>query len=256
LVWGGVLAAWEHQLGLPVTPQPSQSTHNHSWTPPEAPLEVIRQPKGTSRPKLNGVPIKPLKIIQGSVADAVYAILSDASRPLTFRDLEDELRKKGFGHKLNGNKKPHYGAIQRLREAGYCVSHKGRFSTPGNFKKYMSEVAAGHKEDVFAPQLRNKWAEAIVTFVESHPDGVNTLEVIAHLNTLPGFDSGQFSETYVYGVIGKLVNRDKLIEPCGKTGRSVIYRRRQPENGVTFTSAGRILTEESLTEAQSSETAH
>jgi hypothetical protein len=100
LVWGGVLAAWERQLGL--------------WTPPPSSLEAIRQPKGNPRPKLNGVPTKQLKLIQGSVTDAVYQILSDASRPMTFRDLEDALRKRGLGHKLLGEKKPHYGAIQRL----------------------------------------------------------------------------------------------------------------------------------------------
>jgi hypothetical protein len=226
LVWGGVLAAWERQLGL--------------WTPPPSSLEAIRQPKGNPRPKLNGVPTKQLKLIQGSVTDAVYQILSDASRPMTFRDLEDALRKRGLGHKLLGEKKPHYGAIQRLREAGYCVSHKGRFATPGNFKKYMDAVAAGHTEDVFAPQLRNKWAEAIVMFVESHPKGVTTQEMIAHLNTLPGFvdETSTSHDSYIYGVVGKLVKRDKLLEPCGRSGKSVIYRRRKPENGAAHTTAG------------------
>ena len=65
LVWSGVLAVWEKRLGL-----------STSITPPEDPiLEVIRQPRGNPRPKPNGVPIKPLNLIQGSVADAVYGVL-------------------------------------------------------------------------------------------------------------------------------------------------------------------------------------
>lgn len=238
LVWGGVLTAWEKQLGLPITP--TADFPNHTWTPPVTTLEVIRQPKGNPRPKPNGVPTKPLKLIQGSVVDVVYQILSEAPRPMTFRDLEDALRKRGLGQKIIGNKRPHYGAIQRLREVGYCISHKGRFATPGNFKKYMDEVAAGHTEDVFAPQLRNKWAEAIVVFVEGRPKGVTTQEMIAHLNTLPGFVDGtnSFHDTYVYGIVAKLVKRDKLLEPCGKAGKAVIYRRRKSDNGAAHTTAG------------------
>ena len=159
---------------------------------------------------------------------------------MTYRDLEEELRKKGFGEKLAGNTKPHYGAIQRLREAGYCQSHKGRFATPGNLKKYLEDVAAGRAEDVFAPQLRNKWAEAILLFLEGRPDGATTREVIEHLNTLPEFvtETKGFHDSYVYGIIGKLAAREKLIEPCGKsgkTGKAVIYRLRKSENGAAPT---------------------
>jgi hypothetical protein len=214
LVWSSILAGWKEQIGE-IAPK----------TPASGRL-VIRQPRGVPKPKVT-TPVKPLKVIQGSIADAVWNVLSNSQRPITFQELENELVKCGLGDKMTKDHQPHRGALQRLREKGYCVKHNGRYATPGNLKKFLEEVATGRAEDVSTPIIRNKWAVGILKVLEGHPEGLSTVQIIDHmLNTMPEFveATGNLSTSYIFGVVDKLYHRDKLIVRSHKVGRAWFYR--------------------------------
>jgi hypothetical protein len=208
LVWGTLVSDWKKQLGI---------------LPPEVSAEasrlVVRHPRGI--PRRHQGPFQAggdLNLIEGSMADAVYKILSDAARPITFQELEEELRKTELGSKITKFERPHYGAVQRLRVKGFIKDHNGRIATPGTLKKFLDDVAAGHAEDVFVPRMRNKWAEEIVSFLETRPDGATTREIIDYMKSIPEYQesTGNYQGSYVYNVISRLKDRQKLIEKCGK----------------------------------------
>lgn len=206
--WARLLSGWKEELGLaPDVPKV-----------PRLAATVIRHPRRTTKhlPFQHG---GDLNLIAGSMADTVYKILTDAGRPITFQELEQELKKTELADKITKLDKPHYSAVQRLRTKGFVLNHNGRISTPGNLQKFLEEVAAGHAEDVSVPRFRNKWAEEIVAFLDGRPEGATVREMIDHLKSIPGFreETINYKTTYIYNVISRLKDRAQLIEKCGKT---------------------------------------
>lgn len=216
LVWGGVLDAWEKQLGLSTA------------APESIRREVIVRPRENPKPE-----IQTLNLVAGSIPAECYSILSENPRPMTYHKLEEELIKRGV--EITEFNKPQYNAVQRLRAVHFVVEYKNHLTTPGNLKKFLEDIAAGRAEDVTVQRVKNKWAEAILNALESFPNGATTEEIIARLNaTLPDFakETGKLSPTYIYGVVGKLERRDGLIEGFKKDGKARVYRLRKPVNAA------------------------
>jgi hypothetical protein len=199
LIW----KAWEHQFGLP-TAVPAPAAVPSS-------VHVVRLPGRGSREKITRQ--MPFRIMQGSVTDAVYQILTDAGRPITYQELEDELLKTIHADKIKEGDKPYYSPVQRLKEAGLCELHKGRIATPENLKRFLDEVNAGRAIDVETRRVRNKWSEAALTFLESLPNGATSPEIRDYLKSLPGFadETKHFGKTYIFNVVGKLQQQGLIV---------------------------------------------
>jgi hypothetical protein len=170
-------------------------------------------PKGQPR----AIPKEPtgdLNLVQGSFADVVYQILTNAGRPITYTELKERLLETPLGDKITQDDNPHYGAVQRLREKGYCVSHNGRISTPQNLRKFLDEVRAGREIDVVVPRHRNRWAEAVLAYLETRPNGATSREIAEHFATLPEFKqkAAHFSGSYIYGLLSKMARKFGTIE--------------------------------------------
>jgi hypothetical protein len=208
LVWSGVLAAIEGRL----SPINASATMAGTGTM-TATAQVIRSPRGVHRP-LPKQPTGPLNLIQGSMADVVYRILSDAGRPISYEELKNEISKTALADKINDIDRPHYGAVQRLKEKGYCVTHNGRIATPENLKKFLEEVAAGRAVDIVVRRMRNRWADAVVAFLDTRPEGATSREIYEHLRAIPEFKEGtrNYHNSYVFTLLSKMHRKLKMLE--------------------------------------------
>jgi hypothetical protein len=246
LIWGGILAALEKQLGISAEPATAER--------PTVTRQVIRTPRGVHR-ALPKEPTGPLNVIQGSMADVVYRILSDAGRPISYEELKNEISKTALADKINDIDRPHYGAVQRLKEKGYCLTHNGRIATPENLKKFLEEVAAGRAVDIVVRRMRNRWADAVVGFLDTRPEGATSREIYEHLRTIPEFKEGtrNYHNSYVFTLLSKMHRKLKMLERDNQ-GR---YRPVNIGNGAAHVSAdGHQLDAESIQTAKEASVVH
>lgn len=178
-------------------------------------LEVeIRQPRQRYSQPVE--PTGPLKLFEGSLPEVIYRILSEAGRPITWDELREGLRKNPTTTKVE-NDKSYYSGVQRLKEKGYCVAYKGRISTPENLKKFLEDVEAGRAVDVEVMRYRNKWADAILEFIQSRPNKTATYaEIKGHLQSHPEFSSKLSGDkpmlTYFASTLTQMVTKKGLLE--------------------------------------------
>jgi hypothetical protein len=161
-------------------------------------------------------PTGPLKLFEGSLPEVIYRILSEAGRPITWDELRDGLKKYPTMTKVE-NDKSYYSGVQRLKDKGYCVSHKGRISTPENLKRFLDEVAAGRAVDVEVARHRNKWAEAILDYLNSLPNKTSTFrDIRTHLANHPEFSAKLAGpkpmQTYMANTLTQMVTKFGLLE--------------------------------------------
>jgi len=119
-----------------------------------------------------------------------------------------------LSERLRTSDKGLYGAMSKLESAGEIVRHNGRMFDPAVLDEFKRRVAAGEIEDVappVAPERPSPMGDAIVSFINTHPFGVEGGEIAAHLKSIPQFTSVVTkNKTAAYNVIKRLLDRGKI----------------------------------------------
>ena len=167
--------------------------HGVTKQPPSMPTTVITQRRHAPYPT---EPRKDLEVREGSRAFVVHKILTDAGRPISYRELRERFAETELGRKMGPDDAPYYSGIQALKKNGHCRVYKGHLTTPDVLKQFQADVAAGRVADIEeAPRSRSLWAEGITKYLTERGDWISSKEISEHLGAQPRF--AKVKNTYV-----------------------------------------------------------
>lgn len=179
-----------------------------------APREVVLKEARLKHYPYPTEPTGPLTLIQGSLREIIYRILNNFARPVSWDELREELKKFPTVTDVD-NERSYYSGVQRLKEKGFCVSYKGRITTPEILKRFLEEVGAGRAVDIEMPRSRNRWAEAILEFLNSQPNKTATFgQIREYLSGHPEIGSKMDGDrpTYMANTLTQMVVRKGVLE--------------------------------------------
>ena len=108
-----------------------------------------------------------------------------------------------------------YHAMSRLQKRDDLRKHRGWLFMTEDYEEHIRKVAAGEIDDVeevsaFANR-HSPMGEAIKDFLDGHPEGVTSKEIIAYLKKDSRFvDTLTKNTTGAYNVISRLTKRGKI----------------------------------------------
>mgnify|MGYP000350744755 CR=1 FL=1 len=178
-------------------------------------------------------PIKDLEVVEGSRAYYIHKILTDAARPISYRELEEKFSKTPAGAKKSPNDKPHYSGLQALKMKGHCVIYKGHVTTPEILQRFKANVESGLHPDIDErPRFNSLWADEIAKYLKARNDWVSSKEVAEHLLTLPTFKHLKDTHVRTCTVLANLLHKRSLVEKRGQ-GKGAKWRLVQDANANT-----------------------
>lgn len=195
--------------------------HGVTKAPPTLPTTVVTRRRNEAYPT---EPIKDLEVVEGSRAYFIHKILTDAGRPVSYRELEDEFSKTPAGVKKSPRDKPHYSGLQALKMKGHCVIYKGHITTPEILKRFKANVAAGVHPDIEErPRYNSLWADEIAKYLKARNDWTSSKEVADHLSTLTPFTHLKDTHVRTCTVLYNMKNKRGLVEKRGQ-GKGAKWR--------------------------------
>jgi len=189
--------------------------------PPTLPSSVITQRRHAPYPS---EPVGDLEVREGSRPYIVHKILTDAGRPISYRELRERFAETELGKQMGTDDKPYYSGIQALKMKGHCVVYRGHITTPDALKKFKADVAAGRVADIEEmPRFTSLWAEEITRYLKLREDWVSSKEVADYLAALPQFQHVKNTYARTCVVLTNMKRRRGLVEKEGQ-GKGTRWR--------------------------------